>query len=108
MPSDKRALAQLEHRLRDAGYVLRYERGHFRPGACLVHERRVVVVNRFFDPAARLEALRAIAAGLPDLDPASDTQGESPGRTASTTPAATPDITAAADPTPPPAPISAA
>ncbi len=64
MASDKRALAQLEDRLREAGYELRYERGHFRAGYCVVHERKVVVVNKFFDPAARLEALRTIAEGL--------------------------------------------
>ncbi len=64
MASDKRNLTQLEDRLRDAGYVLRYERGHFRAGFCVVHERRVVVINKFFDPAARLQTLREIIADL--------------------------------------------
>ena len=64
MASDKRLLSRLEDRLRDAGYVLRYEKGHFRAGYCLVHERRVVVVNKFFDPAARLQTLQGIVAEL--------------------------------------------
>lgn len=64
MPSDKRALAQLEAQLRDAGFELRYERGHFRAGYCVVHERKVVIVNKFFDAAARLDTLRNIAEGL--------------------------------------------
>ena len=64
MASDKRALAQLEASLRDVGYEIRYERGHFRAGYCVVHERRVVIVNKFFDAAARLETLRNIADGL--------------------------------------------
>lgn len=65
----KRELTELEERLRDAGYTLRYERGHFRAGHCLVHERRVVVVNRFFDTPARLEKLRELSREL-GLDPA--------------------------------------
>lgn len=64
MPKPPKALTRLEGRLRDGGYEVRYERGHFRAGYCVVHERRVVVVNKFFDPAARLATLREIAAGL--------------------------------------------
>lgn len=64
MISDKKALSQLENELREAGYVLRYERGHFRAGFCLVHERKVVIVNKFFDEAARLNTLREISAEL--------------------------------------------
>ncbi len=64
MPSDKRALVQLEDRLRDAGYELRYERGHFRAGYCVVHARKVVIVNKFFDAAARLDTLRNLAGEL--------------------------------------------
>ncbi len=69
MPSDKRALALLEDELRDAGYELRYERGHFRAGYCVVHERKVVIVNKFFDAAARLSTLRDISEGLQTVQP---------------------------------------
>ena len=64
MPKPPKALVQLEDRLRERGYEVRYERGHFRAGACVVHARRVVIVNRFFDGAARLSTLRAIAEEL--------------------------------------------
>ena len=64
MPKPPKALTRLEERLRDGGYEVRYERGHFRAGYCVVHARRVVIVNKFFDHAARLSTLEEIAAGL--------------------------------------------
>lgn len=64
MPSPPKALTRLEARLRDGGYEIRYERGHFRAGSCVVHARRVIIVNKFFDHAARLDTLRSIADGL--------------------------------------------
>lgn len=64
MASDKRKLSDLEGLFKAAGYAIRYERGHFRAGHCLVHERRVVVVNRFLDAAARLQKLRDLAGEL--------------------------------------------
>ena len=69
MPKPPKALTRLEDHLRERGYEVRYERGHFRAGFCVVHERRVVIVNKFADGAARLATLEAIAAQL-DLDPA--------------------------------------
>ena len=57
-------LQALEGLVAAAGYEVRYERGHFRAGACLVHERRVVVVNRYFDTEARARALEALAPTL--------------------------------------------
>ena len=62
--TDKRRLSDLEELYKAAGYVVRYERGHFRAGHCLVHERRVVVVNRFFDTTARIQKLSDLAAEL--------------------------------------------
>lgn len=61
-------LRRLERVLAAAGFTVRYERGQFRAGACVVHERRVIVVSRFFDPEARLRALEALAPTL-QLDP---------------------------------------
>lgn len=64
MPKPPKALTRAEDRLRDRGYEVRYERGHFRAGFCVVHARRIVVVNKFFDSAARVSTLEAIAAEL--------------------------------------------
>ena len=64
MPKPPKALTRLEEDLRRRGYEVRYERGHFRAGACVVHERRVIIVNKFFDHPARLATLGEIAARL--------------------------------------------
>ena len=64
MPKPPKAPTRLEDDLRGRGYEIRYERGHFRAGFCVVHERRVVIVNKFFDAAARLATLEAISAQL--------------------------------------------
>jgi len=62
--SDKKELARTEALLKAAGFTIRYERGHFRAGYCIVHERSVIVVNKFFDAAARALKLRELIAGL--------------------------------------------
>ena len=64
MASDKTKLSKTEALLKAAGYTVRYERGHFRAGYCVVHERKVIVVNRFFDAGARVTKLRELIAGL--------------------------------------------
>ena len=65
----KARLSRVEGLLAAAGYEVRYERGHFRAGACQVHARRVVVVNRYFDAEARLRALESVVSSL-GIDPA--------------------------------------
>ena len=47
----------MEHLLKEANYVLRYEKGNFRPGYCILSEKRVVVVNRFLSTEARIHCL---------------------------------------------------
>ena len=57
-------LRRLEALVSAGGYEVRYGRGRFRAGACLVHERRIVVMNRYSDPEARVRALEALAPTL--------------------------------------------
>ncbi|HMU05035.1 MAG TPA: hypothetical protein PJ990_15485, partial [Saprospiraceae bacterium] len=38
-------------------YVVRYEKGNFNSGYCIVENKRVVVVNRFFDTDGRVNVL---------------------------------------------------
>lgn len=40
-------LDKLETVVEEAGYVLRYERGTFQSGYCILEERKVVVLNKF-------------------------------------------------------------
>ena len=41
----------------EAGYVLRYERGTFQSGYCILEDRKVVVLNKFLDVEGRVNTL---------------------------------------------------
>jgi len=53
-------LEKLEILLKTAGYRVRYEKGNFKTGACMLLNSRVIVVNKF----ANLESKIASVAGL--------------------------------------------
>jgi hypothetical protein len=40
-----------------SGYVLRYERGTFQSGYCILEERKVVVLNKFLQIEGRINTL---------------------------------------------------
>jgi hypothetical protein len=62
MRHTKRLQEKLEDLLRTAGYSVRYERGKFRGGACLLDHERVVVINKFTPPDGRVGQLAEMAA----------------------------------------------
>ncbi len=50
-------LDKLEAMIEEAGYVLRYERGTFQSGYCILEERKVVVLNKFLQTEGRINTL---------------------------------------------------
>ena len=50
-------LDKLETIVEEAGYVLRYERGTFQSGYCILEERKVVVLNKFLQLEGRINTL---------------------------------------------------
>jgi hypothetical protein len=56
----KHSLKKLESLLKELGYTVRYERGNFTSGYCLVEQRRVAIVNRFYDTEGRIGVLADI------------------------------------------------
>jgi hypothetical protein len=50
-------LRKLEGLFEEAAYTVRYERGTFQSGYCLLEDRKVVVVNRFLQIEGRINAL---------------------------------------------------
>lgn len=58
-------LDKLEAIPEEAGYVLRYERGSFQSGYCILEERRVVVLNKFLQIEGRINTLIDL---IPQLD----------------------------------------
>ncbi|MEO7924085.1 MAG: hypothetical protein ABIR30_10425 [Chitinophagaceae bacterium] len=58
-------LDKLEAIPEQAGYVLRYERGSFQSGYCILEERKVVVLNKFLQTEGRINTLVDL---IPQLD----------------------------------------
>jgi hypothetical protein len=50
-------LKKLEELYEEARYIIRYEKGNFNSGYCILEERRVVVINKFFSIEGRINAL---------------------------------------------------
>lgn len=53
----KPTLQKVEQIFKELDYVVRYEKGNFNSGYCILENKRVVVVNRFFDTDARVNVL---------------------------------------------------
>lgn len=50
-------LDKLEAVVEEAGYVLRYERGTFQSGYCILEEKKVVVLNKFLQLEGRINTM---------------------------------------------------
>ncbi|MBU6340071.1 MAG: hypothetical protein KGS48_01140 [Bacteroidetes bacterium] len=61
-------LKKLEELFESLDYTIRYEKGNFQSGYCIVESKRIAVVNKFFDTEARINCLLDILSGL-DYDP---------------------------------------
>ena len=50
-------LDKLEKILEESGYVMRYERGSFQSGYCILEDKKVVVLNKFLNTEGRINTL---------------------------------------------------
>ncbi len=50
-------LDHLEEIPKEAGYLLRYERGTFQSGYCILEQKKVVVLNKFLQTEGRINTL---------------------------------------------------
>ncbi len=58
-------LDKIEKVVEEAGYVIRYERGTFQSGYCILQAKKVVVLNKFFQTEGRINVLIDL---MPQLD----------------------------------------
>jgi hypothetical protein len=58
-------LNKLEDILGESDFVVRYERGNFQSGWCLLESKRIVVLNKFLNLEARINTLLEL---IPQLD----------------------------------------
>ncbi len=50
-------LDKIERILDESEYIVRYERGNFQSGYCILEERKVVVLNKFLQLEGRISTL---------------------------------------------------
>lgn len=58
-------LKKIEQLYKEAGFKLRYEKGTFKAGACLLREQQVVVINKYYTVDVKISSLLDIARTLP-------------------------------------------
>lgn len=61
-------LKKLEELFSELDYAIRYEKGNFQSGYCIVESRKIAVVNKFFDTEARINCLLEILSNF-EFDP---------------------------------------
>ncbi len=57
-------LEKIEKILEEGEYIVRYERGTFQSGYCILDEKRVVVLNKFLQTEGRINTLLDIVPQL--------------------------------------------
>jgi hypothetical protein len=50
-------LDKIEKVIEEVGYIIRYERGTFQSGFCILEDRKVVVLNKFLQLEGRINTL---------------------------------------------------
>ncbi|MFK8010164.1 MAG: hypothetical protein AB8H03_27670 [Saprospiraceae bacterium] len=64
----KTTLQKIETIFEELDYKVRYERGSFKSGYCLVENRNIAVVNKFFDIEGRINVLLEILSDFEAID----------------------------------------
>lgn len=64
----KHFLDKLENLFAASEYILRYEKGNFKSGYCVLKETKIVIINKYFPIEGKINALIEIINEL-NLDP---------------------------------------
>lgn len=62
-------LNKLEDLIAETDYMLRYEKGDFKAGYCIIKQSKVIVVNKFYPLEGKINCLQEIIRNL-EIDPA--------------------------------------
>ena len=57
MKFTQHTLDKIEKVAEESGYIIRYERGTFQSGYCILQEKKVVVLNKFMQTEGRINTL---------------------------------------------------
>ena len=64
----KSNLRKLEQLFKEQEYTIRYEKGNFQSGYCIVQSKKIVVINKFFDTEARINCMLDILSTIIVMD----------------------------------------
>jgi hypothetical protein len=53
-------LTKLEDLIAESDYALRYEKGNFKSGFCVLKDQKIIIVNRFYPTEGKINALYEI------------------------------------------------
>ena len=59
---------KIEGLLEAFGYKVRYEKGNFQSGYCIVQDKKIAVINKFYDIEAKINTLMDIILSLKEID----------------------------------------
>ena len=57
MKFTQNTLDKIEKIAEDCGYIIRYERGTFQSGYCILQDKKVVVLNKFMQTEGRINTM---------------------------------------------------
>ncbi len=60
-------LTKLEDLIAESDYVMRYEKGNFKSGYCLLKEQKIMIINKFFTTEGKINTLLDILKNI-ELD----------------------------------------
>lgn len=63
----KQFLHKLEDLMAETDYILRYEKGNFKSGYCLLNTKKVAIVNKYFTHEGKINCLIDIVKSI-DVD----------------------------------------
>jgi hypothetical protein len=66
-------LLKLEDMVAESDYTLRYEKGNFKAGFCVLKDQKIMIINKFFTTEGKINALLEILKGV-TLDPTKFTE----------------------------------
>ena len=61
----KHTLRKVELLFEEIGYIVRYEKGNFNSGYCVVEDRKIAIISKFFEVDGRISTLLDILDNVP-------------------------------------------
>ncbi|MDH5379407.1 MAG: hypothetical protein OEW75_01060 [Cyclobacteriaceae bacterium] len=58
-------LNKLEDLISETDYILRYEKGNFKPGYCIIKEKKIIIINKYYPTDGKINCLIEIIRQLP-------------------------------------------